>query len=63
MSEQRSQRLLGLALALVGMLGTVAALTGLTGGTDGTATFPASVVIGIVVIVANRPRKRRRPRA
>lgn len=63
MSERRSLRLLALVLVLVGTLGTVAALTGLMGGTDGTAAFPASVVIGIVVLVKNRPRKRRWPRA
>lgn len=57
MSERRGLRLLALALVLAGTLGTVATLTGLMDGADGTAAFPASVVIGIVVLVANRPRK------
>lgn len=62
MSEARALRILGLVLVFAGTIGTVAALTGLMVGTDGTAAFPASVVIGIVVIIANRPQRRRRPR-
>lgn len=63
MTTNRALRLYGLVLVFVGVIGTVAAATGLMVGVEGTALFPASVVIGIVVLVVNRPQKRRRPRA
>lgn len=62
-SRARELRLLGLCLIIAGSLGTWATLAGVVTGIDASALFPTSVAIGIVVIVANRPRKRRRPRA
>jgi Na+(H+)/acetate symporter ActP len=61
MSESRKLRLLGLVLAVEGLLGSGLVLAGweVAGG----LAFPLSAAGGIVLIVANRPRKRRRPRA
>jgi hypothetical protein len=61
-SAARELRLLGLWLIVVGSLGTGAALAGHLAGTDGSAAFPASVAIGIMVIVSNRPDKARKRR-
>lgn len=61
MSERRKIRLLLLALVLAGAAGTAATLAGWMAGTDGTLAFPASVVIGIMGLHANRPQKRTEP--
>lgn len=60
MSERRRLRLIGLWLILVGVGGIMAALAGRIGH-EGALAFPASVAIGIIVIVANRPANARKP--
>lgn len=60
MYSARSLRLLGTAMALLGIVGCVLMVTTETfspENSDGNIVFPISLVAGIVMLIQNRPRK------
>lgn len=60
MYSARSLRLLGTAMALLGIIGCVLMVTTETFSpkhSDGNIVFPISLVAGIVMLIQNRPRK------
>ena len=58
MSNKRSIRFAGLMLAVVGGLGTAVQLSGLFDYGEGSLWLPVTAVIGVLVLMVNRPKRK-----